>query len=148
MIVIDIHSRLDGLLGHPQIIRIHNKYGMQTTTVIPISLAQHGIRSVSHMWAYFSAAASKNYYACVYTNTLCRTRSRVYCSPSLKEYLRNPVMPLLARHKQRKESILCAYGGVCMCVVVCEYMRVCLCVACDIREDYNFLGDLTNVRTH
>ena len=71
-----IHSRLDGLLGHPQIIRVHNKYGMQTTTVIPISLAQHGIRSVSHMWAYFSAAASKNYYACVYTNTLCRTRSR------------------------------------------------------------------------
>ena len=41
----------------------------QTTTVIPISLAQHGIRSVSHMWIYFSAAASKNlcihYYACV-----------------------------------------------------------------------------------
>ena len=34
-----IHSRLDGLLGHPQIIRIHNKYGMQTTTVIPIGLA-------------------------------------------------------------------------------------------------------------
>ena len=27
-----IHSRLDALLGHPQIIRIHNKYGMHGPT--------------------------------------------------------------------------------------------------------------------
>ena len=38
---------------------------------------------------------------------------QVYCSPSLKEYLHNPVMPLLACNIERKESILCAHGGVC-----------------------------------
>ena len=59
---------------------------------------------------------------------------QVYCSPSLKEHLHNPVMSLMARTIQRKESILCAHGGVCsvgVCAVaVCEYMHVCLCVAC------------------
>ena len=38
---------------------------------------------------------------------------QVYCSPSLKEYLHNPVMPVLARNIERTASILCAYGGVC-----------------------------------
>ena len=37
---------------------------------------------------------------------------QVYCSPSLKEYLRNPVMPLLACNIERRESILRAHGGV------------------------------------
>ena len=58
---------------------------------------------------------------------------QVYCSPSLKEHLHNPVMPLLTRNKERKETILRAHGGMCACVcvvVVCEYIRVCLCVAC------------------
>ena len=48
---------------------------------------------------------------------------QVYCSPSLKEHLHNPVMPLLARTIQRKESILRAHGGVCaqggVCACVC-----------------------------
>ena len=37
---------------------------------------------------------------------------QVYCSSSLKELLHNPVMTLLARIKQRKESILHAHGSV------------------------------------
>ena len=52
---------------------------------------------------------------------------QVYCSPSLKEHLHNPVMPLLTRHIERAVSILCAHGSVCgACVLhVC-----CMCVAC------------------
>ena len=42
---------------------------------------------------------------------------QVYCSPSLKEYLHNPVMSLLARNMERTVSILRAHGGVCMCDV-------------------------------
>ena len=58
---------------------------------------------------------------------------QVYCSPSLKEHLHNPVMSLLTRSMQRKESILHAHGGVCalhVCVVVCDVccMWVCGCV--------------------
>ena len=57
---------------------------------------------------------------------------QVHCSPSLKEYLHNPVMPHLARSIERKESILCAHGGVCACVgvvVVCEYIQhLCQCI--------------------
>ena len=48
---------------------------------------------------------------------------QVYCSPSLKEHLHNPVMPLMARNIQRKESILCAHGDVCMCVLLCVHMH-------------------------
>ena len=89
--------------------------------------------------------------------TILHLALQVYCSPSLKEYLHSPVMPLLARTIQRKEPILCTHSGVCtwcvcgicvcvcVCVVVCvhvcvcvcvcvvvvfEYMCVCLCVAC------------------
>ena len=47
---------------------------------------------------------------------------QVYCSPSLKQHLHNPVMPLLACTKQRKESILCAC--VCVCVDMCTYTFV------------------------
>ena len=43
---------------------------------------------------------------------------QVYCSLSLKENLHNPVMPVLARNKERKESILHAHGSVCACVCV------------------------------
>ena len=39
---------------------------------------------------------------------------QVYCSPSLKEYLHSPVMPLLARKIERRASILRAHGGVCV----------------------------------
>ena len=54
---------------------------------------------------------------------------QVYCSPSLKEYLHNPVMPLLAHSKERRASILRAHMVVCV-VVVCAYicMFVCMCV--------------------
>ena len=53
-------------------------------------------------------------------------------------------MPLLARNKQRKESILCAHGGVCTCVWwlcgeymhgfvsckwVCGYVYIYICVS-------------------
>ena len=55
---------------------------------------------------------------------------QVYCSPSLKEYPHNPVMPLLARTIQRKVSILHAHAWcvcACVCVVVmCEYMHACV----------------------
>ena len=62
---------------------------------------------------------------------------QVYCSPSLKEHLHNPVMTLLACNIERTVSILCAHGvmcGVvcmnivccmCMCVVVCTSALVC-----------------------
>ena len=55
---------------------------------------------------------------------------QVYCSPSLKEQIHNPVMPLLARNKERKETILRAHGGMCACVCVCGgcVMWVCCCV--------------------
>ena len=43
---------------------------------------------------------------------------QVYCSPSLKEHLHNPVMTLLARSIERKESILHVHGVVCACVCV------------------------------
>ena len=49
---------------------------------------------------------------------------QVYRSPSLKQHLHNPVMSLLACTKERKESILYAYGGVCMCVCVCGYVYI------------------------
>ena len=58
---------------------------------------------------------------------------QVYCSPSLKEYLYNPVMTLLARNMERRGSILCAHGGVCACVCVWwlyVHTHTCLCVAC------------------
>ena len=38
---------------------------------------------------------------------------QVYCSPSLKEHLHNPVMTLLACTVERTGSILRAHGGVC-----------------------------------
>ena len=48
---------------------------------------------------------------------------QVYCSPSLKEHLHNPVMTVLACNIQRKESILCAQCCVCVhkytCIFVC-----------------------------
>ena len=46
---------------------------------------------------------------------------QVYCSPSLKEHLHNPVMTVLACDIERKESILHAHSVVCACVcgVVC-----------------------------
>ena len=58
---------------------------------------------------------------------------QVYCSPSLKELLYNPVMCLLACTMERTASILCIHSGVracvCVCVVVvCAY--TCLCVEC------------------
>ena len=53
---------------------------------------------------------------------------QVYCSPSLKEQVHNPVMPLLARNKERKETILRAHGGVCACVGV--WWLCVMCVAC------------------
>ena len=43
---------------------------------------------------------------------------QVYCSPSLKELLHNPVMTLLACKKERTGSILHAHGVVCACVCV------------------------------
>ena len=43
---------------------------------------------------------------------------QVYCSPSLKELLHNPVMTLLACNKERTGSILHAHGVVCACVCV------------------------------
>ena len=48
---------------------------------------------------------------------------QVYCSPSLKEHLHNPVMTLLACTIERKEPILCAHGDVCMCVLLCAHMH-------------------------
>ena len=41
---------------------------------------------------------------------------QVYCSPSLKELLHNPVMTVLACNIERKEAIL--HGHSCVCVVV------------------------------
>ena len=58
---------------------------------------------------------------------------QVYCSPSLKELLHNPVMPLLARIIERRGSTLCAHSGVCACVCVWwlyVHTHACLCVAC------------------
>ena len=60
---------------------------------------------------------------------------QVHCSPSLKEQVHNPVMPLLARTRERKESILCSYGGVCaytcvMFVCECTFMFVCCMWVC------------------
>ena len=50
---------------------------------------------------------------------------QVYCSPSLKKQVHNPVMPLLARNKERKETILravvCVCGGVG--VLLCVHMH-------------------------
>ena len=48
---------------------------------------------------------------------------QVYCSPSLKKQVHNPIMPLMARNKERKETILRAVVCVwwCGCVVVCTY---------------------------
>ena len=50
---------------------------------------------------------------------------QVYGSPSLEEYLHNPVMSLLARNIERRDFILHAHGRVCghmgVVVVVCEY---------------------------
>ena len=54
---------------------------------------------------------------------------QVYCSPSLKEHLHNPVMPFLARSKERRASILHAHGGGCACVFGgCVWIYVWLCV--------------------
>ena len=61
---------------------------------------------------------------------------QVYCSPSLKEQVHNPVMPLLTRNIERTVSILRAHGvGVCVCVVlcvacawVCGCVYICICV--------------------
>ena len=52
---------------------------------------------------------------------------QVYCSPSLKEYLHNPVMRLLACNMERRVSILHAHGGVCACVCVCV-CGGCMCI--------------------
>ena len=62
-------------------------------------------------------------------------RLQVYCSPTLKEHLHNPVMPLLARKIERKESTLHARGGVCVhvyggCVfhvgvLLCVHIHLC-----------------------
>ena len=41
-------------------------------------------------------------------------------------------MPLVACIMQRKESILCAYGGVCMCMCVCVCVCVCVCEYMDV----------------
>ena len=64
---------------------------------------------------------------------------QVYCSLSLKEYLHNPVMPLLARKKKRRASILCAHGGVCeyMCGGVCKHISMCICVSAIRTVDTN-----------
>ena len=51
---------------------------------------------------------------------------QVNCSLSLKEFLHNPVMTVLARTIQRKESVLCGYGGVYVCVVLCVNVHVCV----------------------
>ena len=53
---------------------------------------------------------------------------QVYCSPSLKEHLCNPVMALLACTVERTGSILRAHGGVCG--VVCVNIHARLCVTC------------------
>ena len=55
---------------------------------------------------------------------------QVNCSPSLKEYLHNPVMTHLACNIQRTVSILCAHGVVCacVCVVLCVWMYMHICV--------------------
>ena len=37
-------------------------------------------------------------------------------------------MPLLARNKERKASILFAHVGVCVCVVVCA-LSICVCIS-------------------
>ena len=55
---------------------------------------------------------------------------QVYCSPSLKEQVHNPVMPLLACIRERKESILHAHGGVCARVGVWWLCVVCVCGGC------------------
>ena len=58
---------------------------------------------------------------------------QIYCSSSLKEQVHNPVMPLLACIRERKESILHAHGGVCMHVCVwwlCVMCVACVCVMC------------------
>ena len=59
---------------------------------------------------------------------------QVYCSPSLKEHLHNSVMPLMTGNIERTVFILCAHGGVCVCVVVvcdvCVHVCVCVCGGC------------------
>ena len=53
---------------------------------------------------------------------------QVYCSPSLKQHLHNPVMTLLACKIERTVSILCA-NVLCVacawCMVVCTSALVC-----------------------
>ena len=56
---------------------------------------------------------------------------QVYCSPSLKEHLHNPVMTLLACNIERRVSILCAHGVMCgvVCMNICVlHVHVCGCV--------------------
>ena len=53
---------------------------------------------------------------------------QVYCSPSLKEHLHNPVMTLLACKMERTGSFLCAQGVVCVCVCVGVCVWVCVWV--------------------
>ena len=57
---------------------------------------------------------------------------QIYCSPSLKEHLHNPVMPLLARNIERTVSILCAHGGVCARVGVWWLCVMCCMCVCDV----------------
>ena len=59
---------------------------------------------------------------------------QVYCSPSPKEHLHNPVMPLLARNIERRGSILCAHGGVCGRVGVCWWcVNIhCVCISTSV----------------
>ena len=44
---------------------------------------------------------------------------QVYCSLSLKEFLHNPVMTVLACNIERTGSILREHGIMCVCVCVC-----------------------------
>ena len=78
------------------------------------------------------------HYKCDEQITVFHLILQVYRSPSLKEQVYNPVMPLAARTIERKDSILRAHGGVCVCVCggcvnicmyVCAlYVGVWLCV--------------------
>ena len=72
---------------------------------------------------------------------------QVYCSPSLKEHLHNPVMTLLACNIERTVSILCAHGVMCgvVCMNICVlHVHVCGCVYKCIRFVHSFAQCLPN----
>ena len=73
-----------------------------------------------HKWFDSPMHVSSSYLFCD-RRTIFYLVLQVYCSPTLKEYVHNPAMTVLACNVERTVSILCVHGVVhaCVCVVLC-----------------------------